>query len=310
MAKIWGLDVPINFQEDFGRLVKLDWFNSVQRATLKIQSPAKNKARRIAARSYIPDFIDDWRTLNETQQSLWSKDWGSGGEQAFALFFQNNYYRQINSLELRDSPNFFTHPTGHLHFGSASVSQLLQFEINNDDYITQFQDNIHKPQNPIICNFQNLDELRIRLKAKLTNYSDPSGVVPFKMNLYLYDTNGLAYSREDEEWRFRDPNDIYIDDTFEELTSWLDDSLWVKIIFNLNFYLENCDFWFYDCYVTGVDLVLGSIRLQNSNNMRDVGQDLLRLAPQVKKQWSLINTSAGSYIEDVFPYAAGYPDET
>lgn len=309
MAKIWGLDIPIEFQAGFSEVVKLDWFNDQQRATLNVNEPAKLKCQRIGGRSYLPDFLDDWQALSEEQQTKWLKDWGSGGEQAFALFFQNNYWRMVNSLALRTTPNFFTAPAAWLHIAENDTSVILNFQINNGDDILSDPANILHIQNPLTCIFTKSNTINIKLSAKLKNIiSTSSPTCTIKITQYI-SVIVSTYSREFEfEPIAISGNELLIDinHTFQTLEGYE----WA-INYKIEFKFENVagDFWFYEGLITAIDSVLGVVRLHNVNNLQDVGKVFSGHLQYVLNQWSLSDNESETTLRRVFPYAFGYPEE-
>lgn len=309
MAKVSGLNIPPEFLSNFEKTFRQNWTGSTNQISKAFATQNFIKKTTFAERSLIPSFLADWAALSEAQQSTWLKNWGDGSQQAFALYFQNNYYRQLNGLSLRSSPNFFTHPAGHLHFGTASSTTKLKFEITNNDYILQFPDNPIKPQIPSLCNFENIDEIYISLHAKPANWTDPGFALPFKYKIKIDYDGGYWIEDKTDQWEWYDYDNINFHRDYDCLNDYRQDAPATKITFEIWFYQSSADIYFFDIELTAIDLVLGSIRLNNSNHMRDIiGSSNLRLA-FVKNQWSLTTADQNTSLECSFPYANGFPDE-
>jgi len=309
MAKIWGLDIPIEFQTDFAKVVKLNWSNTQQRATPQDSKPARARSLHIAGRSFIPDFLDDWFALTEEEQTAWAKDWGSGGQQAFALFFQNNFYRQLNALELRSTPNFFTAPAGWLHIAAGDDSVILNFNVTSGDYILSDPANILHLQNQSLCEFENTYTISATLQAKLKNIASPGAAICTATITQYYTGNGTPKSRQAvktavalSEASFTYP----ITHTFTKV-----DAVEVVTGFKIEFQFDDAagDIWFFENTVTAIDSVLGALRFHNVINFQDVEKVFANHLADVKNQWSLSGAAGGTTLRRVFPYAFGYPEE-
>lgn len=310
MAKVWGLDIPLEFSDGFNKFLKLNWQNQIQRVTIADSKPALARSSHIAGRSYIPDFIDDWQSLTEAQQTKWLKDWGDGAQQAFALFFQNNYYRQINALQVRTTPNFFTYPAGWLHIAAGDTAATLRFSILSGDYILSDPANILHMQSTQVCNFAAAYSISATIKAKLQNISDPESAQCQATITQFYTDNEGDKSRqsvidalyiEDSDFSYIINTDFVQADPSEIITG-----------FRIDFEFLDAmgDIWFYAGEVSVVDDVLGVVRLHNVINFQDVEKIYNSHLANIKNQWSLINADAGTTLRRVFPYAYGYPEET
>lgn len=310
MAKVWGLDVPLEFSDGFNKFLKLNWQNKIQRVTIADSKPALARSSHIAGRSYIPDFVDDWQSLTEEQQSKWLKDWGDGSQQAFALFFQNNYYRQINDLQIRTTPNFFTYPAGWLHIAASDTNVILRFDIISGDYILSDPANILHLQNFQQCNFGASYYITATINAKLKNIATPESAQCKPTITQYYTDNEGNKSRQivKDAISMNGANlECVIEHTFSQ-----DDPSEIITGFRIDFEFSNAvgDIWFYAGEISAVDDVLGVVRLHNVINFQDVEKIFNGHLANIKNQWSLIGANAGTTLRRVFPYAYGYPEET
>ncbi len=310
MAKVWGLNIPEEFSDGFQKFLKLNWQNQIQRVTVADKKPALARSSHIAGRSYIPDFIDDWQSLTEQQQTKWLKDWGDGAQQAFALFFQNNYYRQINALQIRTTPNFFTYPAGWLHIAAGDASVILRFDVLSGDYILSDPANILHLQNRQVCEFEAAYTINATIKAKLKNIATPATAQCQATITQYYTDNTGDHSRQSVETAIDLNSDILdyaIDHTFTQA-----DPSEVITGFRIDLEFSDAvgDVWFYEGSVTAVDDVLGVVRLHNVINFQDVEKIFSDHLAGVKNQWSLSGAGSGTTLRRVFPYAFGYPEET
>lgn len=91
----------------------------------------------------------------------------------------------------------------------------------------------------------------------------------------------------------------------EAIEEWMEGEKISKIRVELEFYANKGDFWIYDANITGIDSVLGAIRLNNSNFLADISDEFDKYSQTIKTQWSLSDNAAGSYLKYDYPYAAG-----
>jgi hypothetical protein len=310
MAKVWGLDVPLEFSDGFNKFLKLNWQNQIQRVTIADSKPALARSSHIAGRSFIPDFIDDWQSLTEAQQTKWLKDWGDGSQQAFALFFQNNYYRQINALQVRTTPNFFTAPAGWLHIAAGDTSVILRFDILSGDYILSDPANILHLQNRQVCEFEAAYTISATIKAKLKNIATP-GTAQCQATIIQYYTDNTGDHSRQEVMDAKAMSDAVLEYAIEH-TFTQDDPSEVITGFRIDFEFSDAvgDIWFYEGSITAVDDELGVVRLHNVTNFQDVEKIFAGHLAAVKNQWSLNGEGAGTTLRRVFPYAFGYPEES
>lgn len=309
MAKVWGLDIPEEFSDGFQKFLKLNWQNQIQRVTVADKKPALARSSHIAGRSYIPDFIDDWQSLTEEQQTKWLKDWGDGAQQAFALFFQNNYYRQINALQIRTTPNFFTYPAGWLHIAAGDASVILRFDVLSGDYILSDPANILHLQNRQVCEFEAAYTINATIKAKLKNIATPATAQCQATITQYYTDNTGDHSRQSVETAVNLNGDILDYAVGHTFTQADPSEIITGFRIDLEFSDAVGDVWFYEGSITAVDDILGVVRLHNAINFQDVEKIFSGHLAGVKNQWSLSGAGSGTTLRRVFPYAFGYPEE-
>lgn len=309
MTKVYGLDIPFEFEGDFSNIFKKDWLGTQQKICIAPKKPAAVSSSHLAGRSYIPDFLAGWAALSEAQQSGWLRDWGSGGEQAFALYFQNNYYRQINSLELRSTPNFFTAPAAWLHIAAGDDSVILRFDISSGDYILSDPANIKHLQNRLALTFKNCYTISATLAAKLQNIATPATAICTAKITQYYTGNGTPKSRQQvlDQVELSGSSFSYpITYTFTKI-----DAVEVVTAFRIDLQFDNAvgEVWFFENTVTAVDSILGVLRFHNVINLEDIEAVFGSHLAGVKNQWSISEAAAGTTLRRVFPYAFGYPEE-
>ena len=305
MAKVWGLDIPEEFANFFTDFFKLDWIDGARRITKKKSSPGQNKKNWLAAFSRLPEYSQDWSGLTEQQQNTYITDWGSNAQQAFALYAQQRWYRELNALATRQTADYFSHPIGHIHFSEADYSLKLNFEVASGDYILSQPNNIKKIQIPIKQTFEDLTQFNFRLRIRPSG-TDDNDIIWYLYTIKIFGVDQIypKYEDESEEWTdLAAGNEMSI--SAEAIEEWMGGEKISKIRVELEFYANKGDFWIYDANITGIDSVLGAIRLNNSNFLADISDEFDKYSQTIKTQWSLSDNAAGSYLKYDYPYAAG-----
>jgi len=305
MAKVWGLDIPEEFAQFFQDFFKLDWQASNRRITKKKSTPGKIKGSWLAEFSKLPGYAQSWAGLTEQQQNTFITDWGSNAQQAFALYTQQCWYRELNSMPARTTADYYSHPIGHIHAAESDSDILLNFEVASGDYIMSAPSNIKKIQIPTQQFFANLTQLNFSLKIRQSGASD-NGTIWYLYYIKIYgdDPETPKYEDESEEW-----TNIMAGATLnlqaDNVDEWMDGENVSKIQVSLELYIASGDLWIYDANITGIDSILGVIRLNNSNFLADISQEFQKYAATIKNQWSISDAAAGSYLQYDYPYATG-----
>jgi len=305
MAKVWGLNIPEEFAQFFQDFFKLDWQASNRRITKKKSTPGKIKGSWLAEFSKLPGYAQSWAGLTEQQQNTFITDWGSNAQQAFALYTQQCWYRELNSMPARTTADYYSHPIGHIHAAESDSDILLNFEVASGDYIMSAPSNIKKIQIPTQQFFANLTQLNFSLKIRQSGASD-NGTIWYLYYIKIYgdDPETPKYEDESEEW-----TDIMAGAALnlqaDNIDEWMDGEAVSKIQVSLELYIASGDLWIYDANITGIDSILGVIRLNNSNFLADISEEFKKYVATIKNQWSISDAAAGSYLQYDYPYANG-----
>ena len=305
MAKVWGLNIPDEYAQLFRDFFKLDWQGTQQRITKKKSTPGRVKSNWLAQFSRLPEYAQDWGALTEQQQNTFGADWGSNYQQAFALYTQQRWYREKNSLGQRTTADYFSHPIGHIHFDESDYALKLNFEVASGDYLLSSPDNIKKIQIPYQQTFEDLEELSFKIKIRPSEAMDNNSIwYLYTIEVYGDSTTSPKYQDESEEWASLTAG-AELSLSAEEIQEYMDGEKVSKIKIQLQLYNNTGDYWIYDANINGIDSLLGAIRLNNSYFLADISTESSRYKNLINEQWGLTDQATGSYLEYQYPYSNG-----